>query len=68
MSEHPHIPTKILVYIGIAVGILICILMTLSSAFEIHPTWPAYLALPIFFLAGSDTSSYRMYSSGLCLD
>ncbi len=55
MTEHAHIPTKILFYIGIAVGLLICLLMVLATTFGIHTTWPAYLLLPIFFLAGSDT-------------
>jgi len=66
MTEHPHIPTKILVYIGIAVGLIICILMVLSSMFGIHTTWPAFLALPIFFLAGNDPKQLPHLFIGAC--
>ncbi|HRW13452.1 MAG TPA: hypothetical protein P5549_10040 [Syntrophomonas sp.] len=66
MSEHPHIPTKILFYIGIAVGLIICILMVLATTFDIHTTWPAYLTLPIFFLAGNDTKQLPHLFIGAC--
>lgn len=54
MTEHAQIPTKILVYIGLFVGLLIAVLMVLSTMLGIHTTWPAFLTLPLFFLAGND--------------
>jgi hypothetical protein len=66
MTEHPHIPTKILFYIGIAVGLIICILMVLSTMFGIHTTWPAFLSLPIFFLAGNDPKQLPHLFIGAC--
>jgi hypothetical protein len=54
MTEHAQVPTKALVYIGLFVGIWLAVTMVLMTAFKISLGWPAYLTLPLFFLAGND--------------
>lgn len=54
MTEHAHEhpPTKILMTIGIIVGFWIIVTLVFLGAFGIHSGWPAFLALPLFFLVG----------------
>lgn len=51
-EQHVHPPTKILVTIGIIVGFWIIVTFIILGAFGIHQGWPAFLALPLFFIAG----------------
>lgn len=52
MSEHVHPPTKVLVVIGIIVAFWLLVSLVILSALGIKEGWPAFLALPLFFLAG----------------
>ena len=67
MTEHAHIPTKALVYIGLFVGIWLVVTMVLMTIFKISLGWPAYLALPLFFLAGNDPKQLpNLFVGGAC--
>lgn len=52
MSEQVHPPTKVLVIIGIIVAFWLLVSLVIFSALGIKEGWPAFLALPLFFLAG----------------
>ncbi len=52
MTEHTHPPTKVLVVLGIIVVLWLSVSLILLSAVGIKDGWPAFLALPLFFLVG----------------
>lgn len=52
MSEHEHPPTKVLVVIGIIVAFWLLVSLIILSVLGVKEGWPAFLALPLFFLAG----------------
>lgn len=67
MTEHAQIPTKALVYIGLFVGIWLLITMVLMTACKITLGWPAYLTLPLFFLAGNNPKDLpKLFVGGAC--
>lgn len=51
-AEHP--PAKALVCIGLFVALWLVISLVILGAFGIKQGWPAFLTLPLFFLAGAD--------------
>lgn len=67
MTEHAQIPTKALVYIGLFVGLWLILTMILMTAFKIELGWPAYLSLPLFFLAGNNPKQLpHLFVGGAC--
>jgi hypothetical protein len=53
MTEHAeHPPTKAMLYIGLFVGIWIVVCLVILGALKIESGWPAFLTLPLIFLAG----------------
>ncbi len=52
MTEQVHPPTKVLVVMGIIVVFWLSVSLILLSAIGIKDGWPAFLALPLFFLVG----------------
>ncbi len=57
MTEHTHPPTKVLLVIGMVVAFWLLISLVILSALGIKEGWPAFLALPLFFLAGGTDRS-----------
>jgi hypothetical protein len=49
-AEHP--PTKAMLYIGLFVGVWIVVCLVILGALKIESGWPAFLTLPLIFLAG----------------
>ncbi len=52
MTKHEHPPTKVLVVMGIIVVFWLSVSLILLSVVGIKDGWPAFLALPLFFLVG----------------